>query len=104
MMERGFNLAAALVFWGTGLAFAQTDLRVVPVQGNVYMLVGAGGNITLQVAKEGVLIVDTGLAQMSDKVLAAIRQLSDKPIRYIVNTHVHPDLKRARPSRNVPRG
>jgi cyclase len=91
MMERGFNLAAALVFWGTGLAFAQTDLRVVPVQGNVYMLVGAGGNITLQVAKEGVLIVDTGLAQMSDKVLAAIRQLSDKPIRYIVNTHVHPD-------------
>jgi cyclase len=63
----------------------------VPVQGNVYMLVGAGGNITLQVGKEGVLIVDTGLPQMSDKVLAAIRQLSDKPIRYIINTHIHPD-------------
>jgi glyoxylase-like metal-dependent hydrolase (beta-lactamase superfamily II) len=64
---------------------------MVPVQGNVYMLVGAGGNITLQVGKEGVLLVDTGLAPMSDKVLAAVRELSNKPIRYIVNTHVHPD-------------
>ncbi len=91
-MTRGvFNRLAALVFLGTGFAFAQAELHVVPVQGNVYMLVGAGGNITLQVGKEGVLIVDTGLAQMSDKVLAAIRQLSDKPIRYIINTHVHPD-------------
>src|SRR6266849_6152765 len=91
-MTRGvFNRLAALVFLGTGVAFAQAELHVVPVQGNVYMLVGAGGNITLQVGKEGVLIVDTGLAQMSDKVLAAIRQLSDKPIRYIINTHVHPD-------------
>ena len=64
---------------------------MVPVQGNVYMLVGAGGNITVQVGKEGILLVDTGLSPMSDKVLAAIRQLSDKPIRYIVNTHVHAD-------------
>ncbi len=64
---------------------------MVPVQGNVYMLVGAGGNITVQVGKEGILLVDTGLAPTSDKVLAAIRQLSDKPIRYIVNTHVHAD-------------
>ncbi len=39
----------------------------------------------------GVLVVDTGLAPLSDKVLAAIRTLSDKPIHYIINTHVHPD-------------
>ena len=64
---------------------------MVPVQGNVYMLVGAGGNITVQVGKEGVLLVDTGLATASDRVLAAIRQVSDKPIRYIVNTHLHAD-------------
>lgn len=67
------------------------EVHVLPVQGNVYMLVGAGGNITMQVGKEGVLLVDTGLANMSDKVLAAIRTVSDKPIRYIINTHVHAD-------------
>jgi glyoxylase-like metal-dependent hydrolase (beta-lactamase superfamily II) len=67
------------------------ELHVLPVQGNIYMLVGAGGNITLQIGKEGVLLVDTGLAQNSDKVLAEIRKLSTKPIRYIINTHVHAD-------------
>jgi len=96
-MTRGvFTLVAPFVFLGAGLACAQPtsaniELHVVPVQGNVYMLVGAGGNITLQVGKEGVLLVDTGLAPLSDKVLAAVRELSNKPIRYIVNTHVHPD-------------
>jgi len=67
------------------------DVHVLHVQGNVYMLVGAGGNITLQVGDEGVLLVDTSFEQMSDKVLAAIRSLSDKPIRYIINTHAHAD-------------
>ncbi len=56
------------------------------------MLVGAGGNITVQVGDMGVLIVDTGLAQTADKVIAAIRKLApDKPLQYIINTHVHPD-------------
>ncbi|HTW63243.1 MAG TPA: MBL fold metallo-hydrolase [Bryobacteraceae bacterium] len=67
------------------------ELHILPVQGNVYMLVGAGGNITVQVGSMGVLVVDTGLAQYSDKVLAAIRTLSTKPIHYVINTHVHPD-------------
>ena len=67
------------------------ELHILPVQGNVYMLVGAGGNITVQVGSMGVLLVDTGLAQFSDKVIAAVRTLSDKPIHYIIDTHVHPD-------------
>ncbi len=67
------------------------ELHIFPVQGSVYMLVGAGGNITVQVGSMGVLLVDAGLAQLSDKVLAAVRTLSDKPIHYIINTHVHPD-------------
>jgi glyoxylase-like metal-dependent hydrolase (beta-lactamase superfamily II) len=71
--------------------FDNVDIHVLPVQGNVYMLVGAGGNITLQVGDEGVLLVDTQFAQLSDRILAAIRKLSTKPIRYIINTHVHPD-------------
>jgi glyoxylase-like metal-dependent hydrolase (beta-lactamase superfamily II) len=67
------------------------EVRVLPVQGNVFMLVGAGSNITVQIGDEGVLVVDTGLGQTSDKVLAAIRQLSDKPVRVVINTHVHRD-------------
>ena len=67
------------------------EVHVLPVQGNVYMLVGAGGNIAVQIGEEGVLVVDTGLAAMSDKVLAAIKKLSPKTIRYILNTHLHPD-------------
>ncbi len=67
------------------------EVHILPVQGNISMLVGAGGNITVQAGSDGVLLVDTGLAAMSAKVLAAVRTLSDKPIRYIINTHVHPD-------------
>jgi cyclase len=66
-------------------------VHVLHVQGKVYMLVGAGGNITMQVGDDGVLLVDTGLAGTSDKVLAAIHSVTDEPIRYIINTHVHAD-------------
>ena len=71
--------------------YSKAEVHILPVQGNIYMLVGAGGNITVQTGNDGVLLVDTGVAQMSDKVLAAVRSISDKPIRYIINTHVHPD-------------
>lgn len=67
------------------------EIHVLPVQGNVYMLAGDGGNITVQVGSMGVLVVDAGVAKMTDKLLTAIRTLSDKPIQYIVNTHVHAD-------------
>jgi cyclase len=67
------------------------EIQTLKVQGNVYLLTGAGGNIAVQVGDAGVLVVDTGLAEMGDKVVAAIRKLSDKPIQYIINTHVHPD-------------
>jgi len=67
------------------------EISTFHVQGNVYLLVGAGGNIAVQTGEEGVLVVDTGLAQNADKALAAIKKLSDKPIRWIINTHFHPD-------------
>ena len=66
-------------------------LQLVPVQGNVHMLVGAGANITVQVGDEGVLLVDAGSGVRSDEVLAAIRRLTDKPVRLVINTHVHAD-------------
>ena len=62
------------------------EIQVVPVQGNVHMLVGAGGNITVQSGADGVLMVDTGTASMSPKVIAAMRSISNRPLRYIVNT------------------
>jgi cyclase len=68
-----------------------SDLDVLHVQGNVYMIAGAGGNIAVQTGAQGTLVVDTGLANMSDKVLAAISKLTDKKIQYILSTHVHPD-------------
>jgi cyclase len=70
---------------------ADGQMHLVPVQGNVYMLVGAGGNITVQIGDEGVLLVDTGSPGLSDQVLAAIRKVTDKPIRILIDTHVHPD-------------
>jgi len=62
------------------------NVHVLKVQGNVYMLVGAGGNITAQVGKDGVFLVNAGNGKANDKVLAALRTLSEKPIHYILNT------------------
>jgi cyclase len=64
------------------------DVRILHVRGNVSLLQGAGGNITVLTFPEGVTLVDSGTAQMADKVLAAIRTLSVQPIRYIINTNV----------------
>jgi cyclase len=72
-----------------------TPINVLHVQGNVYMLVGATGNIAVQVGNDGLLMVDTGSAQMTDQVLATIKQVAkpvtSKPLRFIINTHFHPD-------------
>ena len=62
------------------------EVRLVPIQGNVSMLVGAGANITVQAGEDGILLVDTGVAELSEKVLDAIWPLSKKPLVYIINT------------------
>jgi cyclase len=85
-------VAALAAVPGAGPRHGETgDIHVLPVQGNVSMLVSTGGNVTVQIGDEGVLVVDTSVAEMSDQILAAIRGLTDKPIRYIVNTHAHAD-------------
>ena len=63
------------------------EVHILRVRGNVSMLVGAGGNITVQAGEDGVLLVDAGLAPMSDQVLAAIQTISRGPLRYIINTN-----------------
>jgi glyoxylase-like metal-dependent hydrolase (beta-lactamase superfamily II) len=82
------------------LAQQTSDVHILPVRKNIYMLVGAGGNITVSAGPDGALLVDSGSAPMTDKVLAAIRQLGlqlsvngapPKPIQFIINTSVDPD-------------
>ena len=89
-------IASALLFLGvlgsTQVIYPQeaksrnSAIELLPVQGNISMLAGAGGNITVQVGKEGILLVDSGVATMSDKVLEAIRTLSKAQVTYIINT------------------
>ena len=68
-----------------------TDVQTIHVQGNVHMIVGAGANIAVQVGDDGVVVVDTGNGQLTDKVLAAIRSLSKNEIRWIINTEFDRD-------------
>ena len=85
----------SLVGFGAQLARSQQnpdgEVHVLPVQGNISMLVGAGGNITVQAGQQGVLLVDAGRADASAKALAAIKQITNKPIRYILDTHYADD-------------
>jgi len=71
--------------------FDAVQMDVQQVSGNVYMVVGQGGNTTVFTGPEGVLVVDTQFAPLSGKLLDAIKKLSDQPIRWIVNTHMHGD-------------
>ena len=89
------KFATLALFLATAL-WAQPNLEnaevhTLKVQGNVYMLVGPGGNVTVQVGPQGVLMVDTMFAPLAPKIMAEIRKLSSGPVRYIINTHVHPD-------------
>ena len=71
---------------------APGEVEVMPVKGNVYMISGAGANITVQIGDEGIMIVDTGIASMSEKVWTAVRGLSKNgKLRYVVNTSDLPD-------------
>ena len=67
------------------------NIKVNPVQGNVYMLEGRGGNMGLFVGEEMSLLIDDQFAPLSDKINAAIKTVSDKPLHYLVNTHWHGD-------------
>lgn len=77
---------AAAVLAGSAV-HAQQSIESYHVQGNVHMLTGAGSNVAVQIGEEGVLVVDTGAAASRDALLAAIRRLTDKPIRWIINTN-----------------
>ena len=84
-----------LMFAGLAqIAVAQNGgdrVEVIAVQPNVYMIAGAGGNIAVQIGPDGVLLVDSGAAGMTDRVLAEIAKLTSQPIRFIINTSADAD-------------
>ncbi len=69
-----------------GAAPAETELRLSPVQGNVYFLSGADVNVTVQIGTDGVLLVDTPASALLPQTIAAIRKISPEPIRYVITT------------------
>jgi len=89
-------VAVVLMWWGWPQgAVAQQEsgsgLDVVQLRPNFYVIAGAGGNIVLQLGPEGVILVDSGSTETSDRVLATIRRLTPLPIRYIINTSMDAD-------------
>lgn len=88
---------AILACLSSGLCFAQdsdfskVQIKVSKVAGNVYMLQGAGGNIGASVGEDGIVVVDDQYAPLADKIRAALKGITDKPVRFIINTHYHED-------------
>ena len=87
--------AGSYVAFFSGLAraagFQQCEIVTHHVAGSVYYLQGAGGNIGLSIGEDGVVMIDDQYAPLTDKILAAIRQLNEGEIRFVINTHVHGD-------------
>ncbi|MDG2336395.1 MAG: MBL fold metallo-hydrolase [Gammaproteobacteria bacterium] len=85
------SVASSLAY-GQG-NFAGVELSITPVAGNVYMVQrpGGGGNIGVQVGPDGVLLVDSLFAPLANKLVAAVKQVTDEEIRFLVNTHIHID-------------
>ena len=75
----------------TSSAQNEVNIKTIPVSNNVYMLVGQGGNIGVSVGDDGVFVIDDQFAQLTPKILEAIKNLSDNKIQYVVNTHYHGD-------------
>ncbi len=71
--------------------FSAVEIETIQVSGNVYMLVGAGGNIGLSVGDDGAFVIDDQYAPLSDKIMAAIAELTDADVKFLVNTHYHGD-------------
>ena len=71
--------------------FGKVQMKVSKLGGSVYMLEGAGGNIGASVGEDGIVIVDDQYAPLADKIQAALKGITNLPIRFIINTHYHGD-------------
>ncbi len=82
--------ALTLTAFGQG-RLDNVQIETVKVSDNVYMLVGAGGNIGLSIGEDGAFMIDDQFAPLTEKILAAVSKLTDQPVRFLVNTHHHFD-------------
>ena len=94
----GANLLAAMVLAGAMTAsaqprqgFSKVEIKEIPIAGNVYSLEGSGGNIGVSAGPDGLLIVDDEFLPLAEKIDAALGKLSDRPLQYVINTHIHGD-------------
>src|SRR6476620_6977402 len=74
-----------------GIDFSKVEIKTIDLGHNTYMLTGQGGNITVAVGTDGILMVDGQFAPLSDKIKAAIKAISPLPVKYLINTHFHGD-------------
>jgi len=98
MMLAAMALAAAIAAQNPPAAapaaqqdFSKVEIKTTKIGSNFYVLEGQGGAIGVLAGPDGVFMVDSQFAPLTEKIVAAIRQITDKPIRFMVNTHVHPD-------------
>src|SRR5690606_7730553 len=71
--------------------FAAVTIRTTPVADGIYVLEGEGGNVGLCVGEDAAFLIDDQFAQLTEKIQAAVKAVTDQPIRFVVNTHYHGD-------------
>src|SRR5215471_11045624 len=71
--------------------FSKVEIKVTKVAGSVYMLEGSGGNIGVCAGEDGIVIVDDQFAPLANKIKQALKGISDKPLKFVINTHFHGD-------------
>src|SRR5262245_63095976 len=71
--------------------FSKIEVKTTDLGKNTYMLEGAGGNVTVAVGTDGVIMVDAQFAPMHDKLKAAIAKITNQPVQYVIKTHYHGD-------------
>jgi glyoxylase-like metal-dependent hydrolase (beta-lactamase superfamily II) len=87
-------LCAGLALPAAGLAqqdFSKVEIKTTPLTGTTYMLTGAGGNLGLSVGEDAVFLIDDQFAPLSERIAAAIRSITPRPVRFVLNTHWHYD-------------
>jgi glyoxylase-like metal-dependent hydrolase (beta-lactamase superfamily II) len=88
---RAHAQAARTVPQPAGAAATQAELEIVQITPDVYMITGAGSNVAVNVGPNGLFVVDAGTAAMGEQVVATIRRISDRPVRFLASTNGDPD-------------
>ena len=97
--NRVARMAAAVVLGGGAVAgpvvgqqdMSQVEIETVQLETDLFMLMGQGGNIGLSVGDDGAFLIDDQFAPLTDKILAAVAEVTDQPVRWVLNTHWHGD-------------